>query len=282
MGTLKEYLAKTIDMAIVYLPKLLLAIIVLVVGLRIIKLVTRGLDRALNKTKTDQTLHKFLMSLVGILLKVLLFISVASMVGIATTSFVALLGAAGLAIGLALQGSLANFAGGVLILFFKPFKVGDFIEAQGFSGTVSQIQIFSTVLKTPDNKTIIIPNGGLAGGSMINFSSEPTRRIDMTFGIGYGDDIRQAKALLHKIVKEETRILTEPEALVVVTELADSSVNIAVRVWCKKEDYWSIFHAMQEKVKESFDQAGISIPFPQQDIHLFQKKAESQDPPRDQ
>ena len=194
------------------------------------------------------------------------------MVGIATTSFIALLGAAGLAIGLALQGSLANFASGVLILIFKPYKINDFIEAAGIKGTVHEIQVFNTVLKTPDNKTIIIPNSQVSAGTITNYSTEATRRVDMTFGIGYSDDIDKAKSVLSKLLKEDSRVLDNPEIMIVVSELADSSVNFSVRGWVKAADYWGVYFDMHEKVKKTFDKENISIPFPQTDVHLFQEK----------
>lgn len=251
-------------------PDILAAIAVLVIGLWLIKLFVKAFMRAMDRSNLDLSLQKFLGSLVKILLQVLLWISVAAMLGIATTSFVAILGAAGLAVGLALQGSLANFAGGVLILIFKPYKVGDVIDAQGFVGKVDSIQIFNTILKTPDNKTIIIPNGPLSGGSITNFSTEARRRVDMTFGIGYSDDIKKAKEVLRKLVDEDSRILKDPEPAILLSELADSSVNFSVRVWCNAADYWGIYFDMQEKVKLAFDKENISIPFPQTDVHLFQ------------
>lgn len=226
----------------------------------------------MERAETDPSLQKFLSSFMGIMLKILLFISVASMVGIATTSFVAILGAVGLAVGLALQGSLGNLAGGVLILFFKPFKVRDFIEAQGSLGKVDSINILNTVLKTPDNKTVIIPNGQLSSGIVTNFSTEAQRRVDMTFGIGYGDDIIKAKETLKKLISDDGRILKDPEPMVVLSALADSSVNFTVRVWVNSADYWDVFFDMHEKVKLTFDREGISIPFPQTDVHLFQEK----------
>ncbi len=250
-------------------PGLVAAIATLVIGLWVIKLIGRVLTRALERSKVDISLQHFLASLMTTLLKVMLLISVASMVGINTTSFVAIIGAAGLAVGLALQGSLANFAGGVLILLFKPYKVGDFIEAQGFSGSVKEIQIFNTILKTGDNKIIIIPNGPLAGGNIINYSTMPTRRVDMTFGIGYDDDLKKAKEVLHRLVQEDERILKDPEPMIAVSELADSSVNFTVRVWCKSSDYWGVYFDMQEKVKLTFDQEKLSIPYPQQDVHIY-------------
>ncbi|MCK5454683.1 MAG: mechanosensitive ion channel, partial [Calditrichia bacterium] len=171
---------------------------------------------------------------------------------------------------LSLQGSLANFAGGVLILLFKPFKVGDFIETQGYLGVVHSIQIFNTVLKTPDNKRIIIPNGPVSSGSLTNFSAETQRRVDMVFGIGYQDDIAKAKKVLNGLINEDQRILKEPEPLVVVSELGDSSVNLTVRVWVNSADYWGVYFDMQENVKLTFDKEGLSIPFPQRDVHLYQ------------
>ena len=263
------YLEKLITLAVEYGPKLLLAIIVLFAGLWIIKLLLKGINKTMERSGLELSLRKFLGSFSGILLKVLLFISVASMIGIATTSFVAIIGAAGLAVGLALQGGLGNFAGGVIILIFKPFKVGDFIDAQGHMGSVKEITIFTTILKTPDNKTVIIPNGALSNGTMVNFSTEPTRRVDMVFGIGYTDSIEKAKTILTHIVESETRVHKEPASQIVVGELGDSSVNFYVRVWCDAKDYWGLYFDLQEKVKLTFDKEGISIPFPQRDVHVF-------------
>ena len=269
MGNLQNYTGKAIELLMTYGPKLLLAIITLIIGLWIIKLFVKGIGRAMEKGNVEATLHKFLLGLISVILKVMLIISVASMVGIQMTSFIAVLGAAGLAVGLALQGSLQNFAGGVLILFFKPYKIGDFIDASGFMGTVKEIQIFNTILKTVDNKTIIIPNGTLSNASITNFSTEPTRRVDMTFGIGYSDDIIKAKNVLESILKSDNRILNDPAYMIVVSELADSSVNLVVRAWCNSADYWGIYFSMQEKVKLEFDKQGISIPFPQRDVHVY-------------
>ena len=268
-NNLQGYVQKLSNLAVEYGPKLLLAIIVLIVGLWIIKLVVRAMNKTMERSNIDISLRKFLSSLFGIILKVLLLISVASMIGIATTSFVAILGAAGLAVGLALQGGLANFAGGVIILIFKPFKVGDFIDAQGYMGTVNEITIFTTVLKTPDNKTVIIPNGALSNGSMVNFSTEPRRRVDMVFGIGYGDSIEKTKSVLSKLVDADARILKDPAPQIVVGELGDNSVNFTVRVWCESANYWGVFFDTHEKVKLAFDEEGISIPFPQRDVHVY-------------
>lgn len=256
-----------------YGPRFIGAILVLIVGLYIIKLLTKGFSKALVRSKVDATLAPFLRALVNIALKILLVISVLSMVGIAMTSFIAILGAAGLAIGMALSGTLQNFAGGVMILLFKPFKNGDFIEAQGHAGIVNEIQIFNTILKTVDNKTIIIPNGGLANSSMINYTAEKIRRVDFSYGIAYGDKTEKAKQVLLQIISEDSRILQEPAApFVEVSGLGDSSVNFAVRVWCKTEDYWDIFFRMNERVYNEFNAQGISIPFPQMDVHLKEKK----------
>ncbi len=268
-NSLQYYSQKLIDLAVEYGPKLLLAILVLFVGLWLIRLVLKGTNKAMERSNFEISLKKFLTGILGILLKVMLLISVASMIGIATTSFVAIIGAAGLAVGLALQGGLANFAGGVIILIFKPFKAGDFIEAQGYMGTVNEITIFTTVLKTPDNKTVIIPNGILSNGSMVNFSTEPKRRVDMVFGIGYGDSIEKTKQVLGMIVDSDPRVHKEPAPQIVVGELGDNSVNFNVRVWCDSADYWGIFFDTHEKVKLAFDEAGISIPFPQRDIHVY-------------
>ena len=253
-----------------YAPKFVLAVVVLLVGWWAVGMAVRMLKLVLGKRQVDAGVVSFLGSIAGIGLKAALLISVAGMIGIATTSFVALIGAAGLAVGLALQGSLANFAGGVLILLFKPFKVGDVIEAQGYIGGVAEIQIFNTILKTPDNKTIIIPNGKLSNDSMVNYSTEELRRVDMTFGVGYGVDLDTVRAALAELVAADVRILKDAdhEPAILVAELADSAVNFSVRVWAKSSDYWAIYWNMQEQVKKSFDAKSIAIPFPQMDVHL--------------
>ena len=253
-------------------PSVLAAIAVLLIGLWVIKLFVKAVKRAMDRSKLEISLQKFLSSLVKILLQVLLWISVASMLGIATTSFIAILGAAGLAVGLALQGSLANFAGGLLILFFKPFKVGDVIDAQGYLGVVREIQVFNTIILTLDNKKVIIPNSNLSNGCVENVFSEPTRRVDLTFGISYNDDILFAKEVLRKVITSDERILTDADHAheIYVAEHGDSSVNLLVRVWVNTEDYWPVHFHLMEQVKLSFDKEGISIPFPQRDVHLFQ------------
>lgn len=273
MESSNVYIEKSAELLMTYGPKLLLAIIVLVGGLWIIRGVNRIALSNMEKSNVDPSLQKFLSSFLSISLKILLLISVASMVGIATTSFIAVLGAAGLAVGLALQGSLANFAGGVIILLFKPYKAGDVIEAQGFLGTVNEIQVFYTVIKSFDNKTIVIPNGSLSNGSITNYSTEKVRRADMTFGIGYDDDIQKAKEIIKRLIDKDERILKDPPPSVVVSELADSSVNFSVKVWCNSDDLWNVYFDMQENVKISFDNEGISIPYPQTDVHIHQHNA---------
>jgi len=267
---LQSYWDMAVDLSLAYVPRLILALFVLVIGLWLIGRLLKVMDGALERAGMDVSLASFLHSLAGMVLKVLLLLSVASMIGIATTSFVAVLGAAGLAIGLALQGSLANFAGGVLILLFKPFRVGDFIEAQGVSGSVREIQIFSTLIHTPDNKVIIVPNGKLSNNVITNFSKETKRRTDLLFSIGYQDDIDLAKKLIKSQISGDPRIDADPEPLIAVSELAASSVNLTVRVWTNAEDRSSVRYDLLEAVKNSFDTNGISIPFPQSDVRLIQ------------
>ena len=267
---LSGYGDTAVEMAMTYGPQLLLAIIVLIVGLWIINRVVGLFGKTMSRSDTEPTLARFLSSLVSIALKGLLLISFASMIGIETTSFIAIIGAAGLAVGLALQGSLANFAGGVLVLMFRPFKVGDFVEAQGVSGTVAEIQIFNTIIKTPDNKVVIVPNGSISNGIITNYSAEETRRVDFVFGIGYGDDIGKAKCTLERLFSADNRAFNDPAPQIVVSELTDSSVNIIVRAWANAGDYWGLFFDMTEKVKLTFDVEGISIPFPQRDVHVYQ------------
>ena len=257
------------SLVLTYTPQLVLAFLTLIIGLWVINKTVSYVQSKMD-SKIDATLHKFVGSLVSVGLKGILLISVASMVGIATTSFIAVLGAAGLAIGLALQGSLSNFAGGVLILIFKPFKVGDLIEGGGHLGVVKEIQIFNTILTTVDNRRVIIPNAVLSNNSLINVNIEPIRRVDFTFGIGYGDDIKKAKDILNRIAENDSRVLKDPARTVVLSELADSSVNFTVRLWVDTADYWDVYFDTHEAVKIAFDAEGVSIPFPQQDVHMHQ------------
>lgn len=256
------------EIVVAYGPKLLGAIVVWIIGSWIIKQLLKLFSKSLDKGKTDQSLKPFLSSIVGAILRVMLVISVLGMLGIEMTSFIAILGAAGLAVGMALSGTLQNFAGGVMILLFKPFKVGDVIDATGYIGSVSEIQIFNTILKTPDNKTIIIPNGGLSTSSMTNYSTEPRRRVDWTVGIGYNDDVDKAKATIKELCDNDSRILKDPEVFIAVSELADSSVNFAVRAWVEAADYWGVFFDMNENILKTFNEKGINIPYPQMDIHV--------------
>ena len=249
--------------------KAVLAIVTLLIGLWIVGAITGVFRKALKKGNTDASLQGFLVGLVNVLLKVLLFISVASMVGIETTSFVAVLGAASFAVGLALQGSLANFAGGVMLLIFKPFKVGDYVEGAGESGTVMKIDILHTTLNTPDNKIIIIPNGPMANSNITNYSAMDTRRVDFAVGISYDADIKQAREVILNILNNDSRVLKDPEPVVVLTELADNSLNLSVRAWVNAADYWPVFFSDLEAIKEELDKAKIGIPYPQRDVHIY-------------
>lgn len=255
--------------AMTYGPKIVYAVLTLIIGLWIVKAIANGFVKVMEKRDVDASLRPFLKSLISTLLKIMLIITVMTMLGIEMTSFIAILGAAGLAVGMALSGTLQNFAGGVMILIFKPFRVGNFVEAQGYAGVIKEIQIFNTIMTTGDNKTVIIPNGGLSNSAMTNYSTQPTRRVDMTFGIGYGDDIKKAKEILANITAADERILKDPATFIAVSELADSSVNFVVRAWVNSADYWGVFFDMQETVKITFDKEGISIPFPQRDVHMI-------------
>ena len=254
-----------------YLPQVLLAVITLVIGLWIIKKLVVALDKVLEKKEVDQSLKGFLNSLFSILLKILLVLSVIEMVGIETTSFIAVFAAAGFAVGLALQGGLANFAGGVMILIFKPFKADDLITSNGYTGAVLSIEIFNTILKTADNQIIILPNAIVSNNPIININKEALRRVDFVFGIGYNDDIKKSKNIIKGLLDDDKRILGDPAPVIVVSELADSSVNLTVRAWSTKENYWGVFFDLTENVKLKFDDEGISIPFPQTDVHLFKQ-----------
>jgi len=264
----EEIINQITQMTLLYGPKLIGAIAVWIIGGWVIKAIGSGVEKALKKSKTDPSLMPFITGIVNGLLKVMLVITVLGMLGIEMTSFIAILGAAGLAVGMALSGTLQNFAGGVMILIFKPFKVGDVLEAQGYIGSVSEIQIFNTIMKTPDNKTIIIPNGGLSTSSMINYSTEATRRVDWTIGIGYGDDVDKAREVIKRLCDEDSRILKDPELFIAVSALADSSVNFAVRAWVNSADYWGVYFELNEKVYKTFENEGLNIPYPQMDVHI--------------
>ncbi len=260
-----------VNILVQYGPRLIGGIIVLIFGFWFSRILARWIVRIMRKRQVEPSLVSFTKSFVRITLKILILISVMSMMGVAMTSFIAILGAAGLAIGLALQGSLSNFAGGVLILIFKPFKVGEFIEAQGFMGTVKEIQIFNTVLNTPDNKKIVIPNGNLANGSLINFSSQEQRRIEWIFGVAYGTDYEIAEKIIMEVINNDPRVLQDPAPFVGLKEMADSSVNIVTRAWTKQEDFWPVYWEVNKTIYKTFNDKGIEIPFPQIDVHMKSK-----------
>ena len=245
------------------------ALVIYIVGVWAAKIIRRIVTRIMHRRKVDPTLIPFTVNLLYAVIIVFVVIAALAKLGIQTASFVAIIGAAGLAVGLALQGSLSNFASGVLLLIFRPFKVGDYIEGGGISGSVEEILIFTTNLKTPDNRLIIVPNSKMTGDNIVNYSAMEIRRVDLTAGIGYSDDIAKAKALLQEILKGHPLILDDPDIQVAVSELADSSVNFVVRAWTKTADYWKVYFEVTELIKLRFDDAGISIPFPQQDVHLY-------------
>ena len=251
------------------LGQIALALLVLWLGLKIIKALERFIKRQLAKRNFDPSLTKFTVSILDAVLKILLIISVLGIVGVETTSFIALIGAAGIAIGAALSGTLQNFASGAMLIIFKPYKVGDVIKAQGYQGAVDEIQIFNTILKTPDASTIIIPNSQITSDIIENLSSEELRRVDLTFGIGYSDDIDKAKAVVREVLASNPYVVQEKLAVVEVTELADSSVNLLVAPWVRQEDYIPYMTTICEPIKKAFDEQGISIPFPQRDVHMY-------------
>ena len=260
------------DLAKTYLVplglKILAAVVVFLLGRWIIKLIQRWMANGLMSRHGDATLHSFLSHLVSVLLYFLLIIAIIGILGINTSSLVALLASAGLAVGMSLGGTLQNFAGGVLIIMFRPFKVGDFISAQGMEGVVNEIQIFNTHLLTTDNKEVILPNGPLATGVMTNYSKQGTRRVDWVFSIAYGDDYDKAKTVLRRLIDENQSILKSPEPFIELGKLNSSSVDITVRVWVNSADYWPVFFSMNEKVYKAFAQEGLNIPFPQVDVHM--------------
>ena len=265
-------LDKVYELLTVYGIKVVAAVAIFIVGRWVAKAVANFIKKIMTKSNTDETLVKFVGNLSYIALLAFVIIAALNQLGIQTTSFIAILGAAGLAIGLALQGSLGNFAAGVLMIIFKPFKVGDFIEGAGVAGTVEEIQIFTTQLKTPDNKTIIVPNAKMTGDNITNYTMKGTRRVDFVFGIGYEDDIDKARKIIEGIIAEDNRVLKDPAPMVAVSELADSSVNFVARAWTSADDYWGFYFDTTEKVKKQFDAEGVSIPYPQRDIHVYEHK----------
>jgi len=253
--------------------KIIAAIAIFVFGRWIAMILRNTVKKMMTRNKVDQTLVSFVGSILYAVLIVFVVIAALNQLGIQTTSLIAILGAAGLAVGLALQGSLTNFAAGVLMIIFRPFKAGDYIEGGGVAGTVEDVQIFTTQLITPDNKLIIVPNGKIMGDNIINYSAKDTRRLELVIGVGYGDDLDLARRVLQGVIDKEERILENPAPMIAVKELADSSVNFVVRPWVKTGDYWGVYFDLTENIKKSFDREGVSIPFPQRDVHLFQQSA---------
>jgi small conductance mechanosensitive channel len=271
---LNDLTGKIWELVTIYGIKVLAAIVIFVVGKWVAKAIRGLVQRMMRKAQMDQTLLKFVGNLTYIALLAFIIIAALSQLGIQTTSFIAVLGAAGLAIGLALQGSLANFAAGFLMILFRPIRVGDYIEGAGVAGTVEEIQIFTTTLVTPDNKTVIIPNASLTGDNIINWTMKGTRRVDLVMGIGYDDDIDKAKQIMADILAADERILKDPAPQIAMIELADSSVNFVVRPWVNASDYWGVYMSITEKIKKGFDASGISIPYPQRDVHIYQHSAD--------
>jgi small conductance mechanosensitive channel len=265
-------LDKVQEIVVVYGMKVVAAVLVLIIGMWVAKMITNTVAKLMEKKGVDATLSKFCCSLISFGLKAFVFIAALEKLDVKTASFIAIIGAAGLAIGLALQGSLANFAAGVLMLIFKPFKVGDVIDAGGSVGSVLEIGIFTTILKSPDNKKMIVPNSVVTGGTITNINTFGTRRVDLVAGIGYSDDIDKAKKVLNDIIAADERILKDPAVTIAVVELADSSVNFVVRPWVNAADYWGVYFDTTETIKKKFDEEGISIPFPQSDVHLYEHK----------
>jgi len=246
-----------------------IAIAIFYVGKLVVSLIVRGMRKVMRRQEVDQTLETFVCNLVRIILMVVVIIAAIGQIGIQTTSFIAIFGAAGLAVGLALQGSLSNFAAGVLIVLFRPYKVGDFVEAAGIAGVVEQVQILTTILKTGDNKQIIVPNGQIMDSIITNYSANDKRRVDMVVGVSYDDDLDKVRSTIEELVAADERILAEPACTIAVSALADSSVNFVVRPWVNTADYWGVMFDLTEAIKKRFDKEGISFPFPQQDVHLY-------------
>ncbi|AXT60432.1 mechanosensitive ion channel family protein [Aquimarina sp. AD10] len=272
LGLTKENWEQFIEWIWNFVPGLISAILILFIGMWVIRIFSKGLRKFFQKKDYDETLENFLYEIINIGLKILLLILVITQLGVQTSSLVAILGAAGLAVGLALQGSLANFAGGVLILFFKPFKIGDFIEAQGISGTVKEISIFTTKLTTFGNQLAIIPNGKLSNDNIVNYSSEGIRRDKIDIGISYDSNILEAKQILLDLINGQELVMQEPTPEVIVTELGDSAVTLQLRYWASNDDFWAIHFYTIEEAKKKLEAGGISLPFPQRDVHLYSKE----------
>lgn len=262
--------AKMQQWSAVFGIKILTAILIVVVGRWVARLIRKTTEKMMARSKVDATLVTFVGNLIYIALLTFVVLAALAQLGIQTTSFIAVIGAAGLAVGLALQGSLANFAAGILMLLFRPFQVGDFIEGGGVSGIVEEMHIFTTQLRTPDNKTIIIPNAKITGDNITNYTKKENRRVDLVIGVSYGDDIEKVKSVVADVLNGDARVLKDPAPTIAVLELGDSSVNFAVRPWVKTGDYWNVYFDTTERIKKRFDAEGISIPFPQRDVHMYQ------------
>jgi len=265
---------KGVDLGIDFGIKVATALAIFLIGKFLVRLVVSAISKVMQKQAVDKTLETFICNLVRISLMVVVVIAAIGAMGIQTTSFIAIFGAAGLAVGLALQGSLSNFASGVLIVLFRPYRVGDFIEAAGIAGSVEQVQILTTILKTGDNKQIIVPNSQIMDSIITNYSANPTRRIDMVVGVSYDDDLDKVRKTIEDLIAAEDRILAEPVPTIAVSALADSSVNFVVRPWVNSADYWGVMFDMTEAIKKRFDKEGISFPFPQQDVHLYKQSSD--------
>lgn len=266
---INQIVGKVWELITLYGLKVIAAIAIFIVGRWVAKVISKMIRKMMRKADVDQTLRKFVGNMAYIVLLLFVVLAALNQLGIQTTSFIAVLGAAGLAIGLALQGSLSNFAAGFLMIIFRPIRVGDFIEGAGTSGTVEEIQIFTTTLITPDNKTVIIPNANLTSENIVNWTAKGTRRVDLVMGIGYEDDIDSARQIMMDEIAKEDRVLKEPAPQIAVVELADSSVNFVVRPWAKASDYWGVYMTLTESIKKAFDANGISIPYPQRDVHIY-------------
>ena len=267
-----KYLDQAIVLITFYGVKVIAALVIFIVGRWAAGISRSLLQKVMEKKRVDQTIISFVGNLTYSAILAFVVIAALSKLGLQTTSFVALIGAAGLAVGLALQGSLSNFAAGVLMIIFRPFKAGDYIEGGGMAGSVSEINIFTTIMKTPDNKKLIVPNATMMASNIVNYSAYETRRVDFTIGVGYNDDLKKVRQVLDELIAKESRVLKDPEPMVAVSELADSSVNFVMRLWTRTEDYWDVYFAVTEAVKMRFDEEGISIPYPQQDVHMYQRQ----------
>ncbi|HVS18855.1 MAG TPA: mechanosensitive ion channel domain-containing protein [Planctomycetota bacterium] len=266
----ESYVELAKELITLYGMKVVAAVAILGAGWFVVGIVTGGVRKALSKSKIDVTLQRFLCNVTRMLLLTFVVVAAIAQLGVQTASLVAVIGAAGFAIGFALQGSLSNFAAGVMIMFFRPFKAGDVVEAAGEMGKVHEVGIFNTIILTFDNKRVIVANASVTGANITNYSAMDTRRVDLKFGISYGDDMKKAKDLIHKVLAKDARVLKDPAPTIVVGELGDSSVNILCRPWVKTADYWGVYWDTLEAVKESFDANGITIPFPQRDVHMHQ------------